>query len=620
MPPALTRRRLRRRSSLIAHPLMMPTTCDDSRHVVMSVLRVLVLIAGSVLAAACDSKSTEPSNTAPAAVFTVECNQLECTFDNGSTDADGAIMAYAWDFGDGGTSAELNPTHSFAAPGGEFTVTLAVTDDDGAEATTARRVNVSRDNAAPLPDFAVSCVHLTCGFTDQSTDPDAGGSVASRAWDFGDGRTSTGPITYHTYTPPGGQFTVTLAITDDQGAEATAVKQVEVTQGSAPDRSGTYVRETPHGARNRHSRYVIRADGTFELRDGRGADTTVYTGRWTSSATWGGWAIDPGGVILLDFDGFAKSVCNGEGFGSFLLDGHMGVAYCGVMIQAGLEEGVYTRAPVPDTPGLPPPQAGQIAFVRDGRIHQANTDGSGLVPLSAGPDDRDPAWSPDGSRIAFSRTSGGTTGVFIMDADGSNVVRRTTSGGEPTWSPDGEWIAFTCPWAGGYADICKANADDDAATPVTITQQAARVSEPTWSPDGARIAFISDWAMFDFWFDVWVVAPDGSQLSALRSHTPLTPNPDEQHQPAWSPDGRRMAYLECPWAFHVCSSSVIGVMNADGSGAVRLAAASGYASPTWSPDGQVIAFSSANAIEWVRADGSQRGRIVRDGHSPAWRP
>ena len=126
--------------------------------------------------------------------------------------------------------------------------------------------------------------------------------------------------------------------------------------------------------------------------------------------------------------------------------------------------------------------------------------------------------------------------------------------------------------------------------------------------------------MFDFWFDTWVIAPDGSQLTALRTHTPLTPNPTEQHQPAWSPDGRRIAYVECPWAWNVCSSSVVGVMNADGTGAVRLVAASGYAHPSWSPGGQVIAFGSANTIQWVSADGSQRGIIISNGHSPAWRP
>jgi Tol biopolymer transport system component len=61
-------------------------------------------------------------------------------------------------------------------------------------------------------------------------------------------------------------------------------------------------------------------------------------------------------------------------------------------------------------------------------------------------------------------------------------------------------------------------------------------------------------------------------------------------------------------------------MSADGSGIVGLTGASGFASPTWSPDGQVIAYASANAIEWVSADGSLRGRIIDNGHSPAWRP
>jgi Tol biopolymer transport system component len=61
-------------------------------------------------------------------------------------------------------------------------------------------------------------------------------------------------------------------------------------------------------------------------------------------------------------------------------------------------------------------------------------------------------------------------------------------------------------------------------------------------------------------------------------------------------------------------------MNADGSELRMLAQASGDAKPTWSPDGRTIVFSSANSIEWIRADGGERGVIVADGHSPAWRP
>ena len=581
----------------------------------MRLSRVLPLIAASALAAACDG--TAPSNVAPAAAFSVECNGLECTFQDGSTDEDGTVAVYAWDFGDGGTGAAKDAVHTYAAPGGQFNVTLRVTDDGGAAATAVRQVNVSEANTAPLADFTVSCVNLTCSFTDISTDPDAGGTIASHAWDFGDGQASSEQNPTHTYVYPGGRFTATLEVRDDDGAEGTAVKQLNVVLGSSPDRSGTYERVTPHSAPGGDSRYVINADGTFELHNGTGSDTEVYRGRWESACCWGGWAIEPGSYILFDFDAFAADFwCGGEGFGSFLLNGQMGVAYCSAPIEAGLEEGVYASGPDTATPAIPPPQPGQIAFVRDGRIHRSNTDGSAVAQLSTGPDDDAPAWSPNGSRIAFSRMSGETTGIFVMDADGSNTVRRTTFGGGPTWSPDGEWIAFVC-----AEKLCKVKADDDGTEPVVLYSQGEGVmTDPAWSPDGARVAFVSDWAMFDIWFDIWVVAPDGSGSTALTHHTPATPNPDSQFQPAWSPDGSRIALVECPWAFVTCTSSVIAVMNADGSGLVRLVAASGFASPTWSPDGQVIAFASSNTIEWVSVDASRRGRIIGGGHSPAWRP
>jgi PKD repeat protein len=496
-------------------------------------------------------------------------------------------------------------------------VTQAATDLDGDGLEAPVTVGFATpDNAAPVADFTVSCTHLTCRFADLSSDPDAGDSVLARAWDFGDGQNSSEQNPTHTYADPGGRFTVTLTVTDDDGAGATAVEQVTVAMGSGPDRSGIYERETPHSAPGRDSRYVIRADGTFELHDGTGVDTTIYTGRWVSAGSWGGWAIEPGSVLILDFNAFEPTEFCGEGYGAFLLDGHMGVAYCGVMIRAGLEEGVYTSSPMPSTPGPPPPQSGQIAFVRDGRIHLASTDGGGLVQLSTGPGDGDPAWSPDGSRIAFTRSSGGTTGVFIMDADGGNVVQRTTSGGDPTWSPDGGWIAFACSDGG----LCKVTAADDGTSPDTVVQPVGQLSGPAWSPDGTRIAHTSDWAMFDFWFDIWVVAPDGSNRTALTTHTPEAPNPYEHYQPAWSPGGDRIAFVTCAWAFNFCSSSAVSVMSADGSGIGRLVAATGFAGPTWSPDGQVIAFASSNAIEWVSADGRQRGRIIADGHSPAWRP
>jgi hypothetical protein len=572
--------------------------------------------AGAALLACADQG---PLNTPPAAEFTAACVGLTCTLTDGSRDADGVIEGYAWDLGDGATAAERNVTHTYAAPGGQFAVTLKVTDDAGAEATAERQVTVSPgdpDNIPPTADFAVSCTNLTCRFTDRSTDP-APGSVTSWIWGFGDGFDAAERNPTHTFPYPGGRFTIALVVFDDGGASARVTREVEVALGPTPDLSGVYQRETPHSAAGRHSRFLIGGDGTFELQDGIGADTTTYAGRWTAACCWGGWALEPGTVILLDFDDLESDAFCGEAFGTFLWDGHMAVAYCGGPIRAGLEEGVYGSIPGPGDSG-PPPEAGQIAFVRDGRIYLANTGGGGLVRLSSGPGDADPAWSPDGSRIAFSRGSGQIKDVYVMNADGSSPTKRI-SGSRPAWSSDGQSLAYVC--LNDYVpNICTLKVDDPAATPVNVSRQGGQVDHPSWSPDGTRIAYTSDWAMFDFWFDLWVVGTDASAPVALTTHTPAAPNPFEHWQPAWSPDGRRIAFVTCAWAWNFCSGSAISIVNADGSGLVRLAAAGGFANPTWSPGGGVIAFSSGETIEWITPDGSRRGRIIENGHSPAWRP
>jgi PKD repeat protein len=572
-------------------------------------------LAAAVLFMACgDDRTQGPSNTPPTPAFRADCQWLTCTFVDSSTDADGRIETWAWDFGDSAASTLHEPTHVYATAG-QFTVTLLVSDNEGAKASTTQRVSVNQDttvrgNTPPTAEFSVSCGGLSCRFTDRSLDPDSGGRVVSWAWDFGDGGTSSEPSPIHPYASPG-QFTVVLSVTDDLGDTASTVKRVTV---RARDPSGTYERETPHTESGHSSRYEIRNDGSFELQDRKGSDSVIYTGTWKFATSYMGTPIEQDAVILLDFDGFESTNLSGvEGIGSFVLDGHLAIGYGAVMVQAGLEEGVYTTSP--GSYSLPPPQPGQIAFVRDGTIYLANTDGSGLIPLTQGPEDYGPAWSRDGRRLAFYRGSWGQSGLYIMDADGSNVVQRAASGRDPTWSPDGKWIAFTC-----GQRICKVSADD-GTDPIPIYGDGIDyLDSPAWSPLGDRIAFTSDAALWDILYDIWTVAPDGSGAIALRQHSQEAPNDDGQYQPAWSPDGSRIALVECPWAFFPCSSSVITVMNADGSGLSRLVATSGHAGPTWSADGQLIVFGSRNGIEWVSADGSARGLIISNGYSPEWRP
>jgi PKD repeat protein len=170
---------------------------------------------------------TNAANQPPTANFTSSCSALACSFTSTSSDPDGSITAYSWNFGDGATSTVQNPSHTYAS-GGTYTVTLTVTDNQGAQsAPTSRTVTVTAANQSPTANFTSSCSGLSCNFTSTSSDPD--GSIASYAWTFGDGTTSTAQNPSHTYAA-GGTYAVTLTVTDNQGAQsAPTSKTVTVT-------------------------------------------------------------------------------------------------------------------------------------------------------------------------------------------------------------------------------------------------------------------------------------------------------------------------------------------------------------------------------------------------------
>ncbi len=178
---------------------------------------------------------TGPGNQPPTASFTHNCGtaSLTCTFNgSASSDPDGTIASHAWNFGDGTTGTGATVSHTFAAAG-TYTVTLTVTDNQGATGTTSQSVAVGAPpaNQPPVASFTAACQSFLgllrwCTFNSSaSTDPD--GTITARSWNFGDGTTGTGASVTHFYSAAGAR-TVVLTVTDNGGATDTETKTVNV--------------------------------------------------------------------------------------------------------------------------------------------------------------------------------------------------------------------------------------------------------------------------------------------------------------------------------------------------------------------------------------------------------
>jgi len=206
-----------------------------------------------------------------------------------------------------------------------------------------------------------------------------------------------------------------------------------------------------------------------------------------------------------------------------------------------------------------------------GEIFVMDLDGSNLVNLTNnGSHDAAPAWSPDGTKIAFYATRDGNGEIYVMDADGSNPTRLTNQPAvdyAPEWSPDGLRIVYQSD-VDGDREIFVMDADGSNKTQLTFN--AAHDSEPAWSPDGAMIAFASEQ---DGNGEIYVMSPDGS--SVVR----LTNNGATDGGVTWSPDSGRIAFHS-----ERDGNPEIYVMDADGSNQVRLTVNAVLdQSPVWSP-------------------------------------
>ena len=276
------------------------------------------------------------------------------------------------------------------------------------------------------------------------------------------------------------------------------------------------------------------------------------------------------------------------------------------------------------------PANGQIVFVQAGKdlrlhIYASRPDGTEVRQLTEGNGhDTHPAVSPDGRTIAFSHhLPGGTPGaIATIPIDGGPITWRFggyPDVGEPAWSPDGTRIAFV-----GYgvdrADLYVADVGTDHVRRIPLPGgDDATQAHPSWSPDGSRIAIALD-------SDILIVEPDGTDPKWIVETIDTA-----EFAPAWSPDGTRIAFLSSSDPEGIATDEVlpneIRTIAPDGGSTTLIATAPDAdlgLDLDWAPDGTALLVSD---LDWIyrvdpKPDGDPKDNFVQmmKGFAPSWQP
>jgi TolB protein len=270
------------------------------------------------------------------------------------------------------------------------------------------------------------------------------------------------------------------------------------------------------------------------------------------------------------------------------------------------------------------PQNGLIAAANENGIHLFEEDGTLARVLPGTKGLAEPKWSPDGELLAASNAYG----VVTLRPDGSGLERVLEHASSPSWSPDGKRLAVMvdtcgdveeCPTdLGNPMELFVVNADGTDAR--RLTSNDGYDGDPHWSPDGERIAFTGDDGLY-------LIRPDGTGRELLLPG-------DWPYSRGWSPDGRTLLFED------IDADPAVGIevaiLDVETGKTRRLSNEQGHdLLPTWSPDGDKIAFlatadcrrtGQCTAHEpweiWVMdADGGNSRRITDGGYGPpSWAP
>ncbi len=506
----------------------------------------------------------------------------------------------------GGGSWELTPNGSTTITrlrAGSHAVALtAVAANCSIGGPNPRAVGVSAGQTVPVT-FVVSCVGTTGNV--EITAATSGGDVDLDGYTV---QVDDGPALL---LPTNGTLTVAEVKTGDHNVRLSGVDDNCSWAGQNPHTvlvsAGSMTRDT---ARTRFEVSCVAISGTMVV-----------------SAASAGSDLDPNGyTVRVDERRYEAVPANGTAMLPRVIAGDHTVSVDGVASNCVVlgQNSRTVRVAVADTARttfeVRCVATQKIAFTaNDTTIAVVYSDGSNGFTLAQG---GGPAWSPDGTRIAFAKLTCDDyygcypSGLIVINADGTGIARLTDGpDGAPAWSPDGLKIAFVS-WRTGTPQLHLINNNGSGIIRVTSALQVA--GDPDWSPNGALIAV--DCRVAGNNDDICTVTPDGNGVVRL------TTDPAADYGPAWKPDDSRIAFTTDRFG-----TPEVVVMNADGSGLTRVLPGIAASNPAWSSDGTMIAFAEltcddhkfcySSGLFVIKADGTGRKRLTtgRD-YAPAWRP
>lgn len=269
-------------------------------------------------------------------------------------------------------------------------------------------------------------------------------------------------------------------------------------------------------------------------------------------------------------------------------------------------------------------EEGRIAYIAAGSdggssLYTIDSDGSEReLVVGARWEPYGPIWSPDGSKIAFVRLGEGRADLYVVNADGSRLLRltsrRTDGAGQvvaelkaASWSPDSRKLAFGY---GEVSDCCDSHTSirvvsADGSIHRRLTSQRAYNTSPAWSPDGSSIAYHSQWR-------------GSERIKAVGSEgDPHVLSKRASSGPTWSPDGGSIAFQR--WNYEEHAHDLIAMDSSGGDKRKLTGGLPGWApgwAPKWSPDGTRIAYLRESEgryqIFTITPEGAGERQVTRD--------